>query len=212
MCGKSTMPMSGVSRHDRFSEREVTTVRRGYVLLAVALLALAAMTTAAAMTPKHLYGKLLTTHFVAPAGYYKAEVGAGDLDARDRRNHQIGNVMVNLAGNAAVYYFVFPTRGWALRWTKDKPVSDPDIKVIRRQNMGRVPGFKGVTRWENLTIEGENAFGRKVRNGVTMMSVLKGNVVVGAATISTENEASGDVPATIKLLGSGLKHLAKVRR
>jgi len=33
-----------------------------------------------------------------------------------------------------------------------------------------------------------------------------------AATCGLVVEASDDVPATIKLLGSGLKHLAKVRR
>ena len=181
--------------------------------IAVSLLALALVGVAAgATTPRKLYNKLLVTPYTAPAGYYSAKVGAGDLDARDRRNRQIGNVLVDLGGDAAVYYFVFPTRGWALRWIKDKPVSDPDIKVIRRQRIGRVPGYSGVTRWENLTIEGENAFGRRVRNGVTLMSVLKDNVAVGAATISTENQSSGDIPATLKILRSAMRHLARVSR
>lgn len=43
-----------------------------------------------------------------------------------------------------------------------------------------------------------------MRNGVTMMGVVQQNVVVGAATVSTDNDDSGDVSATIKLLGSAL--------
>jgi hypothetical protein len=77
--------------------------------------------------------------------------------------------------------------------------------------MGTVPGFRKTRSvWLNGTIEGKNAFGKTVRNGITAMWVQKGNVIVAAFTASIDNEASGDVPGTITLLRSGLAHLARV--
>lgn len=77
--------------------------------------------------------------------------------------------------------------------------------------LGTVPGY-GKTRsiWINATIEGDNVFGKKVRNGVTIMYVQRRNVIVAAFTISTDNESSGDVPGTLKLMKSALAHLNRV--
>ena len=189
-------------------------MRRRHVLLAVALLGLASVTAAGAMTPRQLYGKLLTTGYSPlPKGYYEAKVGSSALDKRMKRHHAVGVVQVTLSGDAAIYYYVFPSRADALAFNRDRNYdSDGDVKRIRTEGMGKVPGFTLPSVWRNLTIEGENAFGKKVRNGVTIMGVVKRNVLVGAATISTDNEDSGDVPTTIRLLGSALKHLAKVQR
>jgi hypothetical protein len=168
------------------------------------------------MTPKQLYGKLLTTPYGSlPQGFYSAKVGSSALDKRMKRHHAVGVVQVTIdSGAAAVYYIVFPVRSDALAFSRDRNYDNSgDVKTVRLSEMGKVPGYRRLPSfWRNATLEGENAFGKKVRNGITVVGVVKQNVVVGAATISTDNEDSGDVPATIKLLGSGLKHLAKVRR
>jgi hypothetical protein len=188
---------------------------RGYALgAAAAIVALSLVATASAMTPKQLYGKLMTMSYTPlPSGSYSAKVGTASLDNRMRRHHAVGAVQVTIDSESAVYYIVFSSRSDALAYNRDRNYDDdPDLKVIRRTEMGKAPGYKkAVSFWRNYTVEGENAFGKRVRNGLTMMGVVTKNVAVGAATVSTDNEDSGDVPATIKLLGSGMKHLAKVR-
>lgn len=188
-------------------------MRRSALVLA-GIVALVFVVTGAAMTPKQLYGKLLTTRYSStPKGYYSAKVGASSLDKRMKRHHAVGDVQVTLDSDAAVFFTVFPTRADGVAYIKDTNFdTSGDAKLVRWTNMGRAPGYKNVpSYWRSLTIEGENAFGKKVRNGVTSMGVVAGNVVVSGVTISTDNEESGDVPATILLLRSGMKHLAKVR-
>ncbi len=184
--------------------------KAAFIGVAMLVMAMTVTAVAAAATPKQTYNKLLITPFKPPSGYYSAKVGTQALDARDKRHHVVGSVMVTLSGDAAVFYVVFPTHSRAVAWMKDKPVKDDELKIVRETIMGKVPGYTLPSLWKNVTLEGENAFGKTVRNGVTLMSVVKGNVLIGAATISTENDESGDVPATIRILGSGMKHLAKI--
>ena len=170
--------------------------------------------TASATTPKQLYGKLLTTEYTSlPKGFYSAKVGSAALGDREKRHHAVGDVQVTVDSDSAVYFTVFPSRTDAIAYIRDhKFDTSKDVKLVRWTDMGRAPGYKSVpSYWRNLTAEGKNAFGKTVRNGVTSMGVVTQNVLVSVATISTDNEESGDVPATIKLLGSGMKHLAKVR-
>ena len=188
-------------------------MRKVYALGAAAILALAVVATATAMTPKQLYGKLLTTSYSSlPKGYYSAKVGSSSLDKRMKRHHAVGAVQVTLDSDSVVFYIVFPGKADALAYARDRNYDNSgDLKTVRLVEMGKVPGYKLPSYWRNGTIEGKNAFDKTVRNGITVMGVVSQNVVAGAGTVSTDNEDSGDVPATIKLLSSGLKHLAKVR-
>jgi hypothetical protein len=158
-------------------------MRKGYALgAAAAIVTLAVAATASAMTPKQLYGKLLTTQYTSlPKGFYSAKVGSAALDKRMKRHHAVGAVQVTIDGEAAVYYILFPSRSDALAYNRDRNYDvDPDLKVIHRTEMGKAPGYKNaVSFWRNYTVEGENAFGKKVRNGFTMMGVVTQNVAVG---------------------------------
>jgi hypothetical protein len=64
----------------------------------------------------------------------------------------------------------------------------------------------------NQSITGKNVFGKKVTNGVTFLGFTSKNVIVSAATISTDNTESGDIPGTIRLGRYALKHLQALRK
>lgn len=163
--------------------------------------------TAAARTS--LYQALLTSSFQpVPAGFYNAQVGADALDARDKAHHAVGRVIVTFGSDAAVQYGVFP--GWtqaAARFS-DKLVVPHGTTV---HLVGRVPGYRKPSRWLNGTITGKNAFGKTVTNGLTQMCVRSSEVIVCSVTISTDSDASGDIPAALRLLKAGLGHLQVVR-
>jgi hypothetical protein len=176
-------------------------------VVGVALFAVAASQA----SPQSLYRALLTSQFTRlPSGYYSANVGADSLPDKDKRHHAVGAVLVTIdSGDAAVDYIVYPTTGdVAGRW--NEPPSKPD-GVREFHVLGTVPGYgKTRSRWVNATIEGNNAFGKKVRNGMTIMYVQRRNVIVAAATISTDNDTSGDVPGTLKLMKVAIAHLDRV--
>jgi len=77
--------------------------------------------------------------------------------------------------------------------------------------VGKVPGIRIQSDWINGSQTGKNAFGKTVTNGLTLMCARSDIVIVCAFTSSVDNEESGDVPGTIKLLRAGLAHLAAVR-
>jgi hypothetical protein len=66
--------------------------------------------------------------------------------------------------------------------------------------------------WVDATLEGKNAFGKTVRNGVTLLAVQRGNVIVESASISIDNEDAGDMPGAIALMNAALQHLKKLNR
>lgn len=181
----------------------------GLVVLACAVVV--ASQAAQASSPQALYRDLLTKQFTGlPSGYYSAKVGSDSLSDKDKRHHAVGAVLVNIdSGDAAVDYVVYPSvSDVASRW-REPPTKPKD--VVQFQVVGTVPGYgKTRSRWVNATIEGNNVFGKKVRNGLTLMYVQRRNVIVIAATVSTDNEASGDVPAAIKLVRAGIAHLDRV--
>jgi hypothetical protein len=184
-------------------------VAAGVVL--IGLVAVAASSAARSASPQSLYRDLLTKPYTGlPSGYYSAKVGADSLNEKDKRHHAVGAVLVNIdSGDAAVDYVIYPgASDVAARWRE--PPTKPE-GVVQFQVMGTVPGYgRTRSRWINATVEGSNAFGKKVRNGLTVMYVQQRNVIVIAATVSTDNDTSGDVPATIKLMKSGIAHLDRV--
>jgi hypothetical protein len=181
------------------------------VALAASLSVVAARGSSKGLSPQSLYRALLTRQYTGlPSDHYSAKVGADSLNDKDKRHHAVGDVLVTIdSGDAVVDYVIYPTAAdVAERW-KEPPSSQPGVKKF--QVIGPVPGYGNTrSRWINATIEGENAFGKKVTNGTTVMYVQRRNVIVAAATFSTDTESSGDIPGTIKLVKSAIKHLDRV--
>ena len=76
---------------------------------------------------------------------------------------------------------------------------------------GGVPGFSKLPGHMYAgSITGKNAFGKTITDGVTVVAVVQGSVLVEAFTDSADSTDSGNIPAAISLLHSALKHLAKV--
>lgn len=188
--------------------------RRRFIVafLAVALVGSVFATAGLAQpSPRNLYRALLTSRFSGlPSDFSSAKVGSDSLSDKDKRHHAVGAVLVTIdSEDAGIGYIVYPSRN-DVAGRFHEPLSKRS-GVRNYQRMGSVPGFRKTRSvWVNGTIEGKNVYGKEVRNGLTGMWIQKGNVVVAAFTVSTDNETSGDVPGTITLLRSGLAHLARV--
>jgi hypothetical protein len=125
------------------------------VVLLAALVVGATIVAVAAATPERLYSALLTTKFTPmPAGYYNANVGTDTLDARDKKHHAVGRVLVTLDSNAGIDYGIY--RSWqdARDRFKEPPKTESGEKITV---MGAVPGFKQQSTWINGSITGKNA-------------------------------------------------------
>jgi hypothetical protein len=190
-----------------------------FVLLAVsAALASSVRSDAAAprVPPKALYARLLVTPIPTsqlPSGFYSASIGVSKPSNTAKSNHAVGEVEIDLnGGDAAIIYLIFPTRADALKDWKD---ADPTHKKGVKTKLP-APGFPHPALIVNGSITGNNAFGKKVTNGFSILGFTAGNVITSAVTSSTTNTNSGDLPATISLGKFALRHLraveAKVRR
>jgi hypothetical protein len=183
------------------------------IVLTIALSAFAstasATTAIAVASPTSLYTRLLTTKFSPmPNGYYSAKVGTDSLDGRDKKHHAIGRVLVTIDSDVGVSYGVYQSWQDARDRFNEKPKTPSGGKITL---VGKVPGFHVQSSWINGSITGKNAFGKTVTNGISVMCARSDIVVVCAITTSVDNEESGDVPETIKLLRAGLTHLNAVR-
>ena len=69
--------------------------------------------------------------------------------------------------------------------------------------MGKVPGYKIPSAIRTGTATGDNLVGKKVKNGVTVMAIAAGNVLVFAATFSADSPDSGDFVSARALLAAG---------
>ncbi|MBN9493621.1 hypothetical protein J0H33_09785 [bacterium] len=137
-----------------------------------------------------------------------AKVGDSQPSDRDRQNHAVGSVEVDLDGpdpGDAIGYTIFPSeKDAASAWDGGKPHPDSDTKITSTQ----VPSGIGYPAVEaNGSIKGKNAFGQQVSNGGSVCAAIVGQVVVQGATISTDNADSGNVPAACALLKAGIAHL-----
>lgn len=180
------------------------------IVLALSTL-LAAPLGTAALSPQALYNALFTKPFPdsqLPAGYSGAKVTLQNPDKSDRKRKQIGQVIVSMSDDQnVIFYSVYETTA-AAAYALTHPIFDKntDATVV-----GRVPGFGKQSRLIVGSITGKNVFGKEVTNGVTVVSVLQGNVGVSGASVSYDNEDSGDIQAAMKMLRAGIKHLRLVR-
>ena len=75
--------------------------------------------------------------------------------------------------------------------------------LLRRANLsGHLPApemFPTPSLIVNASITGNNLLGKKVTNGVTILGLVSGSVIVEAITTSTSNSDSGDIPGSIAL-------------
>jgi hypothetical protein len=179
-------------------------------LVAVLTAAVTAASSAAPATPQKLYTRLLTSSYPdsqLPDGFSSAKVGLMQPSDRARKYHVVGEVEVGVDGpdvGDAIVYYVFPAAADA-RGDLAHPSLSGDFRVI-----GKVPGYSVPSVMAAGSVTGNNAFGKKVTNGITGLFVLRGNVIVGAVTASGDHTDSGNVPAALALLRSALKHLQAV--
>jgi hypothetical protein len=179
--------------------------------LALTLLALTLTASAAGsrVTPAALYLKLLSSSIPSsqlPSGDYSASTGIESPSSNAKSNHVEGEVEIDIdGGDAAIEYDIFPSKADALADWKDADFS-------HEQNVTTLPvtGFPKPAEIINASETGDNAFGKKVTNGVSLLAFVVGYVIVEAATRSTTNTRSGDIPGAIALGKLAISHLESV--
>lgn len=178
-------------------------------LVTLAVCGVLALTASAALSPQRLYTKLVTSAYPdsqLPSGFFSAKVSIGDPSDNAKKYHVTGEVDVAVDGpdpDDGIIYEVFPSAADA-RGLLAHPKTSGHTKVV-----GKVPGYSRSV-WMIGSVTGKNALGKTITNGITLMAVAKGNVLVEAFTDSADNEKSGNTPAALALLRSALRHLAKV--
>jgi hypothetical protein len=185
--------------------RRVCTV----TLIALATSTAFAVAASASLSPHSLYTKLVTTAYPdsqLPSGFFSAKVSVGDPSSNAKKYHVTGEVDVAIDGpdpDDGIIYEVFPSPADA-RGLLAHPKTSGHTKVV-----GKVPGYSRSV-WMIGSVTGKNALGKTITDGITVMAVAKGNVLVEAFTDSADNQSSGNTPAALALLRSALRHLAKV--
>jgi hypothetical protein len=160
--------------------------------------------------PQGLYTALLTTSYrdsELPSGFFTAKVSLSKPQSPAKSHHVVGEVEVDVNGpdpTDAILYAVFPSGHDA---TADLVFAKPKDGG---RLIGKVPAYKIPSALFAGTLSGKNAFGQSVKNGITAAAVVKGSVLVAAITTSSDNPDSGNVPAALALLRSGLRHLSRV--
>jgi len=182
-------------------------------LLLLALGAGTALSASDAKSPSALYRALLTTPIKPsqlPSGFYSASPGIGSPSKNSKSHHIVGEVDENVdSGDAAIIYEVFPSRAMAVAdWNAGKP----NFKKEAKSQMAAPSKFPWPAIILNGSVTGKNAFGKTVTNGITNLAFTSQNVIVEAATISTSNTQSGDIPGAIQLGQFALQHLNALRR
>lgn len=173
-------------------------------LAALTVVALLVIPTAGAKTPQQLKAALLAARYTGlPTGFSNPKV----TFEKPSRKGSIGAVAVEVSGpdasNAALFS-IYQTRAAALAAIKS-PKPTEDVKVV-----GRAPGWGKQSVMMMGSVTGENWFGKKVTTGVTLLAVLRGNVIVQSYSASLTNEDSGDVLSARKLLAWAVKQLDRV--
>jgi len=185
------------------------------VALMFALVAGASASSASLQrTPQSLYSALLTKPFPdsqLPSGFSSARVTMLTPSSGARRYHPVGEVAVAVDGpdpDDGFSYGIFTKHSDALSELNHPTFSSSEkLRIVP----GGVPGFPKLPghMWTG-SVTGKNVLGKTITNGLTIVAVVQGNVIVDAFTGSADNMESGNVPAAIALLRSALKHLAKV--
>lgn len=177
--------------------------------LAAAAITASLTVSAALASPMHLYTALLTTSYPdsqLPTGFSTAKVSVAKPD-KAKKHHVVGEVEVDINGPDVydlVIYAVFPNPADARADLVDAKPSPNAHRV------GAVPGFRLPSVWDSGSVTGTNSFGKTVTDGLTGMFVVDGSVIIGAVTTSADNETSGNVPAALALLKSGIRHLQRI--
>ncbi len=177
---------------------------------AILLVGLALGVGAALASPSHLYTALLTTAYPdsqLPSGFFSAKVSLSSPSSRAKSHHVVGEVQVAMDGPDvidAIFYEVFPNSADA-----HADLNGPSLSG-HGHIVGKVPGYRLPSQWITGSISGKNAFGKTVTNGLTAMAVQEGSVLVVASTASSDSTDSGNVPPTLALLKSGIRHLQRI--
>jgi hypothetical protein len=181
---------------------------------AMLVLTQAALGTAAVkpLTPQALYTALLTKAYAnseLPTGFSSAKVSLSNPSSQAKTYHIVGEVTVAVHGpdpDDGLVFYVFRDAAGA-RADLAHPNLSGGTKV---HIVGKVPGYTLPSVFVTGSITGKNALGKTITNGVTGVFVATGNVIAGAFTDSADNTDSGNVPAALSLLKSGLNHLKAI--
>jgi hypothetical protein len=161
---------------------------------------------AAPVTPSALYGALLSTAISdsqLPHGYKQASNVRGSETAGALKYHAVGEVEINLdQGQEAILYAVFPTHQDAVgRFQHPDPSTGVDTRHAGPSSLPKpsetLDGY----------VTGKDAAGATVKNGITGVAFVDGNVIIGTDTISTHSTTGGDLPGAIALAKFAIMHL-----
>jgi hypothetical protein len=184
------------------------------IVTIVAVSVVMAATAAAALSPTRLYQALLTKPYPdsqLPSGDTSAKVGLATASKSGLRYHVVGEVTVAVDGpdpDDGVGFDVFPNKSDALGDLNHPTLSGQEkLHIIP----GGVPGYPKLPghMWTG-SITGKNALGKTITDGVTLVGVVRNDVLIDAFTDSADNTDSGNIPAALALIRSGLKHLSAV--
>lgn len=189
-------------------------MKAAIIVLALAALAVASSAAATlASSPQALYTALLTKPFPdsqLPSGFSSARVTMQTPSSGARRYHPVGEVAIAVDGpdpNDGLSYSIFTSRTNALGDLSHPTFgSGEKLRIVP----GGVPGFSKLAghMWMG-SVTGKNALGKTITDGVTLVAVVQGSVLVDAFTDSADNATSGNVPAALQLLHAALRHLAR---
>lgn len=174
--------------------------------MTVAAVIAAAGTAVAALSPNELHQALLASRYRSlPKGFSEPKVSL----EKPSRKGQVGVVVVEVTGpdpTNLIRFSVYRTQAFAASALRD-PKWGKGFELV-----GRAPGWGKESVMVIGSITGKNLFGQTVTNGVTLLAVLRGNVIVQAVSTSGSNPESGDVLTARRLLAYAVRHLDSVRR
>ena len=166
----------------------------------------AAPAFAAPVTPSALYGALLSTPISdsqLPLGYRGASNVPSGESAGAGKYHVVGEVEIDLdQGREAILYAVFPTHQEAVGRFHHP---DPSTGVATTH-----AGPSSLPKPSETLIgyvTSKDAAGATVKNGITGVAFVDGNVIIGTDTISTHSITGGNLPSAIALARFAIKHL-----
>ena len=172
------------------------------VAVIVSVVVFALLAARADASTHGLYTALLTAPYPdsqLPAGFSSAKVSVKKPNVRAGSQHVVGEVQVAVRGSDVhdcIFYFTFVTAG-------DARAQLSNIFVVGVRTVGKVPGYRLPSNWKT----GSRA---NAKYGTTIMAVQDGRTLIVAVTISAHNKTSGNVPSTLALLRSGIKHLQRI--
>ena len=167
----------------------------------------------ASLSPQDLLAAVLNgspPSSLLPQGFSAPMATQAPLTDVETKHNALGKVVIALSGHDTqdeIGITVYPSAADAAARWKEPLTVDPSEVVASNTTP---PGFTQPALLLGGTVTSKDALGQTQKAGFTSCFVLVGNVEVAAATVSTANAASGNVPATLALAHAGIAYLTNL--